>query len=87
MVQWTSSFTIGVTSGEYLQTPITPSNIHSRDIDVIIPQSTFVSPSRLELETPALKVRCSKPIELRRQLTKLVFATINLMGLLLQFFV
>lgn len=24
----------------------------------------FVTPSRLELETPALKVRCSKPIEL-----------------------
>ena len=62
MVPWTTPFMIGITSGEYLQTPTTSSNIHSRDIDVIIPQSTFVSPMRLERMTPSLKVRCSNQL-------------------------
>ncbi len=40
--------------GEYLQTPITPVSIHSRTIDVIIPQSTFVHPIGLEPMTSAM---------------------------------
>ena len=37
-------------------------SIHSRTIDIIIPQSTFVSPMRLERMTPSLKVRCSNQL-------------------------
>jgi hypothetical protein len=41
MVEWTTPFTIGITSGEYLPTPIIPVGIHSQTIGIIIPQSTY----------------------------------------------
>jgi hypothetical protein len=41
MVEWTTPFTIGITSGEYLSTPIIPVGIHSQTIGIIIPQSTY----------------------------------------------
>ncbi len=41
MVEWTNPFTIGITSGEYLPTPIIPVGIHSQTIGIIIPQSTL----------------------------------------------
>ena len=48
--------------GEYLQTPIMSVSIHSRTIDIIIPQSTLVTPNGLEPLTPSLKVRCSNQL-------------------------
>ncbi len=41
MVAWTTPFTIGITSGEYLSTPIIPVGIHSQTIGIIMPQSTY----------------------------------------------
>lgn len=60
MVPWTTPFTIGFTSGEYLQTPAAPSGIHSRDIDAAIPQSTSLARvERIELPTPGFGDQCS----------------------------
>ncbi len=60
--------------GEYLQTPIMSVSIHSRTIDIIIPQSTFVSPTRLERVTPSLKVRCSNQLSYEDITPSLVLA-------------
>ena len=48
--------------GVYLQTPMIPTDIHSHVIGITIPQSTFVSPMRLERITPTLKVWCSNQL-------------------------
>jgi len=50
MVEWTTPFTIGITSGEYLPTPIIPVGIHSQTIGIIIPQSTYNVVVRTGLE-------------------------------------
>jgi hypothetical protein len=45
--------------GTYLQTPITPADMYSQTIGIIIPQSTIVGRGRIELPTQGFSVLCS----------------------------
>jgi hypothetical protein len=53
-------------SGVYLQTPMIPTDTHSRVIGITLPQSTFAPSTGFEPVTYPLTAECSKPTELRR---------------------